>query len=153
MGRQSTWSENKIAEWQKDGYGQGEGSNYKPWLNVQDFSSLGRSRRAWSHKTGRVHQLFSDVEFRIFLALEWSLDVIDIKEQYPLDRALSQDVARSMRVKHPCYPSTTIPTVMTVDFLVTVANHEGKSLIAINGKRKEEGEDGGMSRDEQGLDY
>jgi hypothetical protein len=141
MGRQSIWSERKIEAWEKEGCGEGEGANYKPWLEVADFSSLGRSRRVWGHKVGRIHHLFSDVEWRLFLALEWDNNVLDIREQFPLLRPLTQDIARECGIDHPCYPGTRIPAVMTVDFLVTKASSNGKSLIAFNAKRQEEGED------------
>lgn len=60
------WTEEKIASRIGDGFGSGRGAQYKPWLEVKDLSSVGRSRRMWSHKTGRIHHLFSDVERDIF---------------------------------------------------------------------------------------
>src|SRR5690606_12634537 len=68
------WSERKIRTMECDGCGQGSGANYKPWLRVEEVSSLGRSRRVWSNKTGRTHHLLSDVEYNLFLALEWQQD-------------------------------------------------------------------------------
>ncbi|PKR82699.1 hypothetical protein CWO92_22970 [Heyndrickxia camelliae] len=35
----------KIEKWIKEGRGSGIGSEYKPWLKIQDVSSLGRSTR------------------------------------------------------------------------------------------------------------
>ena len=103
----------------KEGRGLGRLANYKPWLEVTHISSLGRGRRVPSPKTGRTHQLLSDVEYSVFLALEWSRDVVDIREQYPLDRAATQAVAMQLGIQHPHYPGTHIPTVMTCDFMVT----------------------------------
>lgn len=140
MGRHK-WTEKKITEWESQGYGKGSGPEYKPWLEVADFSSLGRARRVWGHKVGRIHHLFSDVEWRLFLALEWDRDVLDIREQFPLLRPLTQDMARECGISHPCYPGTRIPVVMTVDFLVTMATADGPVHIAFNAKRDEEGED------------
>lgn len=135
------WTEKKIENMVASGHGRGVGAEYIPWIHVRDFSSRGTSRRAPSHKTGRKHQLLSDVEFDLFLLLEWSRDFSDIREQYPLDRDLTQDVARTLGIKHPCYPSTHVPTVMTVDFLCTrVTTGEG-DFVAFNAKRKEEAED------------
>lgn len=135
------WSEKKIQAMESDGCGKGLGASYKPWLRVEDFSSLGRSRRVWSAKTSRTHHLMSDVEFNLFLALEWQSDVVDIREQYPLDRGLTQTIARELGIKHPYYPGTHVPTVMTVDFLVTKLTSEGEKLVAFNAKRDEEAED------------
>ena len=139
--RQSNWTEKKIAEREAQGYGSGSGANYKPWLEVTDLSSSGRSRRVFGLKTGRIHHLFSNVEFDIFLAAEWSRSVVDIREQYPLDRDLTQTVAQELKIQHPSYPGTRVPTVMTVDFLLTVVEHGVKRLVALNAKRDEEAEE------------
>lgn len=47
-------SEEKIQAYIKEGRGQGEGENYKPWINIHDFPSQGRVSRCFSWKTGRV---------------------------------------------------------------------------------------------------
>lgn len=135
------WTEKKIEDMVANGHGRGVGAQYIPWIHVRDFSSRGTSRRAPSHKTGRKHQLLSDVEFDLFLLLEWSQDFSDIREQYPLDRDLTQDIARTLGIKHPCYPNTHVPTVMTVDFLCTRATSGDAEFVAFNAKRKEEAED------------
>jgi hypothetical protein len=141
MGGKIIWSEKKIQQLEAAGYGQGEGANYKPWIEVQMVSSLGRSRRVFSPKTGRTHHLLSDVEFNLFLALEWQTDVTDIREQFPLDRDITQDIARQLSVRHPFYPGTHVPTVMTVDFLITRIRDGQATIVAFNAKRTEEAED------------
>ncbi|WP_187360106.1 TnsA endonuclease N-terminal domain-containing protein [Chitinolyticbacter meiyuanensis] len=83
------------------------------------LSSQGRTHREPSWKTGRTHHLFSDVEHRLFLLLEWQRDVVDVREQYPLDRELTKEVALSLNLRHPVYPGTKCPAVMTVDLMVT----------------------------------
>ncbi len=135
------WNEKKIAEMHAQGYGAGSGANYKPWIKVYDFSSSGRSRRVHGLKTGRVHHLFSDVEHDVFLACEWSRAVTDIREQYPLDRELTQTIAQELKIRHPHYPGTQVPTVMTVDFLLTVNHNGAEHFLALNAKRDEEAED------------
>ncbi len=140
MGRHK-WTEKKIAEREKEGYGRGHGSDYTPWLLVTDFSSKGQSRRVPGLKTHRSHHLFSDVEYELFLACEWSRSVIDIREQFPLDRGLTQTIASELKIRHPYYPGTDVPTVMTVDLLLTVMQNGVKSLIALNAKRDDEAED------------
>lgn len=135
------WSEKKIAEFHSKGRGQGSGANYIPWLLISDLSSKGRSRRTWSNKTGRRHDLFSDVEHKIFIAAEWSQSVVDIQEQYPLDREITQTIAQQLKIRHPHYPGTLVPTVMTVDFLLTVRDQAGEHFIALNAKRDEEAQD------------
>lgn len=78
--------EDKLARFLKEGRGQGHGKDYRPWLTVQDVSSLGRSSRIHSCKTDREHHLLSDLETALFLLLDWSGVVTDIREQFPLDR-------------------------------------------------------------------
>lgn len=141
MPSKSLWTEKKIAELQSDGFGVGELEAYKPWLEVKSFSSRGRSRRVHSAKTGRVHQLLSDVEYGVFIAAEWSRAVVDIREQFSLDRDKSQRIAQQLGIRHPFYPGTHVPTVMTVDFLLTRIEGGKKSFVALNAKRDEEAED------------
>jgi len=135
------WTEKKIERMHAEGYGSGSGSSYKPWIAVQDVSSQGRSRRVWSPKTERVHHFLSDVEYKLFLTCEWAQNVIDIREQYPLDRTLTQEIAGELRIAHPTYVGTRVMTVMTVDLLLTIRVNGEKRLLALNAKRDEEAED------------
>ena len=140
LGRTIKWTEARIAKAIADGYGQGVGANYKPWLEVQMLSSQGVSHRACSLKTGRPHHLLSNVELALFLALDWQQDIVDIREQYPLDRDLTRTVALELGIRHPCYPDTHVPTVMTVDFLVTRLIQGQEHLEAFNAKTMTEAE-------------
>lgn len=136
------WTEEKIKRWTAEKRGMGTGASYRPWIEVKDVSSLGRSRRVWSPKTGRVHHLLSDIEHDIFLAAEWSSNVRDIREQYPLDREVTQSIAHELQIAHPTYPGTHVATVMTVDFMLTVSTaQDANTLIAINAKADDEAED------------
>src|SRR5262245_20959092 len=103
------------------GVGQGEGATYKPWLRVQDIPSLGRVHRVKGWKHGRVHHLLSDLEARVFFIYEWSLQIIDIREQYPLlplDETLA--IAKECGVAHAADIRSKQPMVMTTDFVLTV---------------------------------
>lgn len=141
MGKVRKWTEAKVMEMQAQGLGRGVGQNYRPWLDVSAVNSLGRSRRVHGLKTGRVHELLSDVEYAVFLALEWSRDVVDIREQFPLDREVTQHVARTLGIRHPCYPGTTVPIVMTVDFMATFIRDGVECQEGFDAKRTEEAED------------
>lgn len=129
------WSEAKIKEFERAGRGKGTLATYSPWVQVSDFSSLGKSRRVFSSKTGRVHHLLSDVEYQLFLLLEYADHVVDIREQYPLKRDETLSIAAKKQIRHPTYPGTTVATVMTTDFLVTVNRAGQKSLEAYSCKR------------------
>lgn len=52
------WDENKLKRFLREGRGQGEGQNYKPWVTVQDFPSKGRCGQCWDGKP---------IEFTIYL--------------------------------------------------------------------------------------
>jgi hypothetical protein len=51
------WTEAVIGRFEKEGRGKGEGASYKPWLNIGDFASTGRTHDPLGIKTSRPHQL------------------------------------------------------------------------------------------------
>lgn len=126
--RRLGWNENKFNKYLKEGRGQGTGQDYKPWITIQDFPSKGRSSRTPGWKSQRVHHFFSDNELRYFYLLEWSDNVVDIREQFPLldtDDAIS--IAENMGVKYPRDPESHCPFTLTTDFMITL-NVEGKEI-------------------------
>lgn len=135
------WTEELITRMEQEGIGQGFGPDYRPWLAVQTLSSRGLSRRVWSKKTQREHHLLSNVEFDLFLCLEWASDVVDIREQFPLSRELTLAAAHSLGIRHPHYPGSQVPTVMTVDFMVTRVRHGREVFEVFNAKTEDEAED------------
>ena len=70
--RASSLTSAQISKKIKSKHGQGAGSEYCPWLKIQDINSSGRSHRVYSHKTQRTHHLASDLELSFFLMLDWS---------------------------------------------------------------------------------
>jgi hypothetical protein len=123
-----------VARWKTQGLGVGEGAYYKPWIDVRCFSSRGRMSRRLGATTGRVHHLFSDNESCFFLMADYAADVVDIREQFPLfPESATQRVASSLGVRHPSYPRSRTPIVMTTDFLLTRIDKAGKrSLVAFS---------------------
>jgi hypothetical protein len=128
--RQYSFDEEKIQKFVKERRGQGHGSNYRPWLTVQDVSSLGRSTRIHSTKTQREHHLLSDLETFMFLIVEWSERVTDIREQFPLNRDDTRRIALEMGVQHPIDPHSRCDIVMTTDFLLDISTPEGTIEVA-----------------------
>lgn len=113
------------------GYGAGEGENYLPWLRIQDVPSRGRSRKVQGTKVNRIHHLLSDFEFWYLLLLEFSEEVVDIREQFPLfPTPEAQQIAASLGIIYPRYPSTAVPFVMTTDFVVTLVDETGRRRMA-----------------------
>jgi hypothetical protein len=68
---------------------------------------------------------------KVFLDLDWQEDVLDIREQYPLDRRLTRLVAFELGTKHPQDKKSKAHTVLTTDFLVTVRSDDGPTLVAV----------------------
>lgn len=114
----------------KEGRGQGVGKEYKPWLTIQDVSSLGRECRTHGVEIDRQFELLSDNERDYFFIAEYADCVKDIREQYPL-LPLEQTVEISNRlgIVHPRDTVTKTPLVMTTDFVLSVeVNGEIKTI-------------------------
>lgn len=61
-----------------------------------------------------------------FLVCEFSEEVVDIREQFPLLPVESTlAIAKAIGVRYPRYKTTAIPLVMTTDFLLTVKQPNG----------------------------
>ncbi|WP_433948077.1 TnsA endonuclease N-terminal domain-containing protein [Bacillus tropicus] len=118
--RQIGWTESKIARYTKKGRGQGELALYKPWLTIQDVPSDGRVHRSVGWKTEREHYFLSDLEFNYFCLCDWADDVLDIREQFPLDREATLAIAEELGIRHSKDKKTSTPIVMTTDFFLTV---------------------------------
>ncbi|WP_404406839.1 TnsA endonuclease N-terminal domain-containing protein [Jeotgalibacillus malaysiensis] len=129
----------KVEKWIKEGRGSGIGADYKPWLNIQDVSSLGRSTRLKGIKTNRQHEFLSDLERNYFYLTEYSDIVLDIREQFPL-LPLEETIviADELGLKHPTDPKTNEAIVMTTDFLLTVDKGVGLVELARTIKMKDE---------------
>lgn len=126
-----TWDEQKYKRYLKEGRGQGEGQDYKPWINVQDFPSKGWSTKSPGWKSNRLHHFMSQLELQYFYLLEWSDIVVDIREQYPLlDFSETEKISEELGIRYPTDRETGFPNVLTTDFLITVFSSDNKINIA-----------------------
>jgi len=124
------WNERIYRRYLREGRGQGAGTDYKPWLTVRDFPSLGVVSRVKGLKTGRVYHLMSTNETNLFYLLDWSDDVFDIREQYPLiDLKKAIGIAETAQIRYPYDPKSGFPYVMTSDFYVET--EKGIIIIAV----------------------
>ena len=117
-----------LAHW-KGGYGQGEGIAYKPWFNTRNVPSHGERNRIKGIKTHRLHQLLSKLERHYFYILDWSLDVTDIREQFPLwhfDE--TTELAAQLGVKSVVAPGKEVH-VMTSDFVVNIQGDPARKRV------------------------
>lgn len=96
--------------------GTGAGAGYKPWIQVGEFGSSGTAGRVVDWKTGRVVHLMSQAEIYFWYVLRWSDDVLDVREQIPLDLETTERIAEEYGICHPSKNGETV--VMTTDFLV-----------------------------------
>ena len=126
--RRYAFDEDRTQRFLAEGRGTGEGPSYRPWLQIQDVSSIGRSHRPYGIKTQREHHLLSDGEWKSFLRLEADAKVLDIWEQFPMDRLETFRLAHKLGIKHPITLDGT-PYVMTLDFVVTTSTPRGPRLI------------------------
>ncbi len=117
-GHEIGMTEEKIARWIKEGRGQGEGRNYRPWFEIQDVPSSGRESRVGGWKTGRTHHLLSKLEASYFRVLDLSPAVLDIREQYPLlPREETIAIAERLGIAHPRFGDVYL--VLTSDVLIS----------------------------------
>lgn len=127
--RKYRFTEAKKAKFEEAGRGRGHGPDYRPWLTIHDVSSHGRSHRIRGAKAGRVHHLLSDIELAVFLECDWHPGVVDIREQFPLDRNETKPIAAEMRVRHP--QDRGVDVVMTTDLLVDYERGGVRGQVAI----------------------
>lgn len=127
----------KYEKWIKEGRGQGRNEDYKPWLHVREVPSHGLSVRMPSLKAGRVLQLFSLNEFFPALLAEHHPNVVDIREQFPLDPEKTRAIANQKNFAHPL--SQDGDMVMTSDLLIDYAGWRVPRIV-IQAKPLEEAE-------------
>jgi len=67
--------------------------------------------------TGRIHHLMSNLELSLFYLLDWSDDITDIREQYPLiDLTQTIEIAEKASIRYPYDSKSGFPYVLTSDF-------------------------------------
>lgn len=105
----------------EEGRGQGNGSEYIPWIKVYDFlGSRGIKVRVFGWLTGRTHHFLSKLEYYWFLYFSFLPGVVDIKEQYPLlPVSETVEIAERLGIKHPYDKKGKFPIVMTTDLLIS----------------------------------
>jgi len=85
-------------------------------MYVRDVPSEGTSSMVQSRITGRNHAYLSDHEFKVHLIAEYGRSTLDIREQFallPWDE--TQSIASQIGIRHPIFPGTSTPTVLTTD--------------------------------------
>lgn len=121
----------KLAKLLEQGYGQGEGKDYKPIIDVIRVSSKGRVSRIKGWRTGRIHHFLSDSETRYYYLLEYGeiegYKVLDIREHYPLIEGIDEVIPNldEKLIKRLFNQKSGEPMVLTTTFLITLQNADG----------------------------
>jgi hypothetical protein len=113
-----------------EGYGQGHGSDYKPWLPIQRASTRGHRWRVqgWTHQ--RAYHLYTEAQQRYFYILDLAPGVTEIREQFPLlPLEATLAIAERLGVEHPREPGASYPRVLVTDFLVTAGGVEHPRVV------------------------
>jgi TnsA endonuclease N terminal len=124
-----TLTEARIKNRLREGRGKGNGKDYKPWITVNDLSSKGLSVRIRGNKTGRIHHLLSDLEAKAFYKFDQDVRVLDIREQFPLDRQDTRLIAENLGFRHPRDRDSGVDVVMTSDFLLDLRQANGTDIL------------------------
>lgn len=109
--------------------GTGTGADYKPWIQVGEFGSRGTAGRVVDWKTGRSVHLMSQAEIYFWYILRWNDEILDIREQFPLELKTTEQLANEFGILHPSKNGEHV--VMTTDLLVTTA--KGYLAFSIKG--------------------
>jgi len=120
------WNDQKLKRYIKEGRGQGELEQYRPWLTIQDYSSSGRSSRVKGWKTGRIHHFLSDIETRYFYLVEYDADCWDIREHYPILDLQDTLGDCDIDLNKYCDKESGTLYVLTTTFLLTLKDADGK---------------------------
>lgn len=96
--------------------GEGHGANYKPYIKVNEFNSLGTTCNPIDWKTGRTMELMSQGEMYLYYLLRWNDNVVDIREQFPLELESTLAIADELGIKHPKNRSTRMTSDLLVDY-------------------------------------
>lgn len=121
----------KLATLLEQGYGQGKGKNYKPFLDVIRVPSKGRVSRIKGWKTNRVHHFLTDTETRYFYLIEYGefegFRILDIREHFPLIEGMDEILPTldEQLIKRLFNQKSGEPMVLVTTFLITLQNADG----------------------------
>lgn len=122
-------TENTIKRKTAQQRGLGRLADYKPWNTIQDTASNSLVTRIKGWKTGRIHQILSQLQLQFFYLLEWSSQVVDIREQFPLDQAETVAIAEEIG-NSKLAEQINIGNFICLEFLVTVKDSFGTKDVA-----------------------
>lgn len=133
------WSDARLKRFLKEGRGQGEGKNYKSWLQVNDISGRGRVTRLQGHKSERIYHFLSDMEKNVFFLYEFESAVKEIREHFPLLDLLEIDGILDAKMKNRLIDKkTSLPLILTTTFFIRLEINGSEKFIARSVKMAKE---------------
>lgn len=116
------WTKQKIERYRKEGRGKGVGEAYKSWLTTSDMPNdynepMLTTPYSWKHQ--RIYYLLSELDIAYFYMLEWDDNVIDIRENFPLDQELITKIVEGYDINN----RKRIPRFVTTSFLITMQSN------------------------------
>ena len=118
--------------------GQGRGKDYIPSIKTREVNSIGTKGKLKDWKNGRTIHTLSQNETRAYYLIRWNDCVIDIREQYPMERTKTTEIAESIGIQHPF--SSDLDECLTTDFLVDWTGEKGEvrqTAISVKENRKQ----------------
>lgn len=108
-----------------------DNGGHLPYLTVKSLFSIGRRHMYQCPKQKRDVHLQSDGEYRTYQYFIWMPNVIEVREQFPLDIKETMGIAKDRSIIHPRNWETGEAHVMTTDFLVTYVDVETGEISEI----------------------
>lgn len=96
--------------------GEGHGADYKPWIKTREFNSIGTCVNLVDWKHGRTIELLSQAESMVYCHLRWDDDVVDIREQFPLNLDETTEIANTLGYRLPNNGKTHMTSDLLVDY-------------------------------------
>lgn len=91
--------------------------SYRPWIKTREFMrGVGTRCNPIDPKTGRTMHLLSQNEMYAYYLLRWDDHVTDIREQFPLDKETTTEIAERFGFNPVQYGKTTLTTDMLVTY-------------------------------------
>lgn len=117
---------------EKQKRGQGDAENYTAYIRPTEFNSLGTAVTLRDWITGRTVHLLSQGESYMWHLLRFNDDIVEIKEQYPLNRDDTIRIANALDLRHPQAHKN---YHMTTDFYITYKDGSEKAISFKSNRR------------------
>lgn len=103
-------------------------TEYSSSIKASRAKSIGTTSEFVDYKTGRMVTCLSQGEKKFWYILRWNDDVLDIKEQYPLDDELVDKIYIQLFGENSINTEIESNKHLTTDFFVTLRNGEHRAF-------------------------